>query len=198
MTIDCASGHVTVRYTNDHGEEKVEDERMDLPADLANGVLTTLVKNVRPDAVPASLSLLVATPKPRVVRLKPSIGGTDRFLIGGSTRSAVHYVLKVEIGGVAGLVAPLVGKQPPDAHVWIMGGEAPAFVRSEAPMFMGDRCGAPSSPAPCGRRDREPRPRRQPMLNFKRWKVSLATAIVAWSNCRRTASSSAGTIASYS
>ena len=32
---------------------------------------------------------------------------------------ATHYVLKVEIGGLAGVVAPLVGKQPPDSHVWI-------------------------------------------------------------------------------
>ena len=47
----------------------------------------------------------------------------------------IHYALKVDIGGVAGLVAPLVGKQPPDSHVWVLGGEAPAFVKSEGPMF---------------------------------------------------------------
>jgi hypothetical protein len=46
-------------------------------------------------------------------------------------------VIKVEIGGVAGLVAPLLGKDPPDSHVWILEGEAPAFLRSEATLFMG-------------------------------------------------------------
>lgn len=50
---------------------------------------------------------------------------------------ATHYVLKVDIGGIPGVVAPLVGKQPPDSHVWILEGEAPAFVRSQAPMFIG-------------------------------------------------------------
>jgi len=45
--------------------------------------------------------------------------------------------VKVDIGGVAGVVAPLVGKQPEDSHVWILEGEAPAFVKSEGPLFMG-------------------------------------------------------------
>ena len=65
------------------------------------------------------------------------VAGTDPFSIAGSARKATHYVLKVDIGGFAGLVAPLVGKQPPDSHVWILEGEAPAFVRSQAPMFTG-------------------------------------------------------------
>lgn len=137
MRIDASTGHVTVRYTNDHGEEKVEDEKMDLPPDLANGMLITLMKNVRRDALPSSVSLVVATPKPRLVKLTMAVAGTDSFSTAGSARTATHYVLKVDIGGLAGLVAPLVGKQPPDSHVWILGGAAPAFVRSQAPMFMG-------------------------------------------------------------
>ena len=137
MTIDRAAGHVVVRYKNDHGEEKVEDEHLALPADLANGMIIALLKNVRPDALPPSLSLVAATPKPRLVKLKIAVGGTEPFSIAGSPRQAVHYVLKVDIGGIAGAVAPLVGKQPPDSHVWVMQGEAPAFVRSQAPMFNG-------------------------------------------------------------
>ena len=66
-----------------------------------------------------------------------SAAGEEPFSIGGSRRKATHYVLKVKIGGVAGLIAPLVGKQPPDTHVWVLGGEAPAFVKSEGPMFLG-------------------------------------------------------------
>jgi hypothetical protein len=41
----------------------------------------------------------------------------------------------VDIPGVAGMMAPLTGKKPPDSHVWILGGEAPAFVKSESPLF---------------------------------------------------------------
>jgi hypothetical protein len=110
---------------------------MNLPLDLANGILITLLKNVRRDALPPSVSFVVATPKPRLVKLTITVAGTEPFLIAGSARRATRYVLKVDIGGVAGVVAPLVGKQPPDLHVWILEGEAPAFVRSQAPMFMG-------------------------------------------------------------
>jgi hypothetical protein len=137
MTIDCPAGHVTVSYKDEHGEAKVEDEHMDLPADLANGLIPILLKNVEQDALPSSLSFVAATPKPRLVKIAIAGSGTDPFSIAGSARKATHYVLEVDIGGIAGFIAPLVGKQPPDSHVWILEGEAPAFVRSQAPMFTG-------------------------------------------------------------
>jgi hypothetical protein len=135
-SIDGASGQVTVRYVDD-GKQKVEAEHLELPPDLANGMILTLLKNVRPGAPPASLSMVAYTPKPRLVKLALSVAGEDRFATGGSARKATHYVVKIEIGGLTGLIAPLVGKQPPDSHVWVLGGEAPAFVKSEAPMFLG-------------------------------------------------------------
>src|SRR4029077_13317488 len=46
LRIACASGQVTVHYTDDHGKEKVESERMKLPPDLANGITLTLLKNI--------------------------------------------------------------------------------------------------------------------------------------------------------
>lgn len=136
MTIDAASGQVRVRYSDDEGEEKIEAERLDLPADVANGMMSVLLKNVRPDAVP-SLSYVAATPKPRLVKLEISTASPDRFTVGWRGRSATHYVVKPELGGLTGLVAPLVGKQPPDAHVWIMGGTAPAFIRAEQTLYTG-------------------------------------------------------------
>jgi hypothetical protein len=135
MSIDAVTGQVVVRYTDDHGEQKVETKRLDLPPDLANGVILTLLKNVRPEA-PPTLSMVVATPKPRLVKLAISNAGKNTFSTGSMQRQATHYVLKVEIGGLSGVLAPLVGKQPPDSHVWILEGEAPAFVRSEQPLFM--------------------------------------------------------------
>jgi hypothetical protein len=137
MTIDAQSGQVTVRYKNDHGEAKEEAERLELPPDLANGMIITLLKNVRRGAVPKSVSFVAATPKPRLVKLGITAAGSESFSVAGSPRKATHYVLKVEIGGVSGLLAPLLGKQPPDSHVWILEGEAPAFVKSEAFLYMG-------------------------------------------------------------
>jgi hypothetical protein len=137
MIIDRASGKVTVKYKNDKGEEKIEDEQMELPDDLANGLIITLLKNVKPTALPPSVSFVAATPKPRLVKLKISAAGDEPFSTASVGRKATHYVLKVDIGGLAGVVAPLLGKEPPDQHVWVLQGEAPAFVKSEATLFMG-------------------------------------------------------------
>ena len=136
MTLDASSGQVMVRYVDD-GKEKVETEQMKLPADLANGMTLTLLKNIRPTTLPESLSMVVATPKPRLVKLKISTAGDDPFSTGSAGRTATHYAVKIDIGGLTGLLAPLIGKQPADTHVWILQGVAPAFVKSEGPMFLG-------------------------------------------------------------
>src|SRR5471032_2742011 len=104
MSIDGASGQVTVRYTNEHGESKTESERLELPPDLANGLILTLLKNVRPAVPPTSVSYVAATPKPQLVKLEISNAGEEPFSIAGSGLRATHYVLKVNIGGLAGLV----------------------------------------------------------------------------------------------
>jgi hypothetical protein len=137
ISIVAASGQVTVKYTDDDGKEKTADERMKLPPDLANGIVLTLLKNLGPDAPPMEVSMIVPTPKPRLVKLAISSPGKDPFSLAGAGREALHYVIKVEIGGIAGLVAPLLGKQPPDAHIWIEGGESPTFVKSESLAYLG-------------------------------------------------------------
>jgi hypothetical protein len=132
-----ANGQVTVRYIDDKGNEKTENEHLKLPADLANGLVLTLLKNVNPDEPLPQMSMVVATPKPRIVKLSIRSESKDPFALAGSRREALHYVIKVEIGGLSGLVAPLLGKQPPDAHIWIIGGDAPTFVKSETLSYLG-------------------------------------------------------------
>ncbi len=137
VTIAPSTGQVTVNYTDDDGKEKTASERMKLPPDLANGLVLTLLKNLPPDSPPIEVSMVVATPKPRLVKLAVSSPGKDPFSLAGVGREALHYVIKVEIGGIAGLVAPLLGKQPPDGHIWILGGESPTFVKSESIAYLG-------------------------------------------------------------
>jgi hypothetical protein len=55
----------------------------------------------------------------------------------GWGREAIDYTIKVDLGGIAGVVAPMIGKQPPDTHIWILGGDAPAFIKSEVLAFAG-------------------------------------------------------------
>jgi hypothetical protein len=132
--IDATSGQVTVRYTED-GKDKVLTERLELPPDVANGILFTLLKNVQRNVPKATVSYVAATPKPRIVHLEVTPQGQEPFSIGSYSHKAIHYVVKVKIGGVAGVVAALVGKQPPDIQAWVLGDDAPAFVRSDGPLY---------------------------------------------------------------
>ena len=137
MTMDAQTGHVVIRHQEKGGNEEVEDEKLDLAADVANGMMVAVLKNLSSATVPAAASFVAATPEPRRVKLAITAAGSESVSIGGSNGRATHYVVKAKIGGIAGILAPLAGKQPPDTHVWILDGPAPAFVKSEGPLFYG-------------------------------------------------------------
>jgi hypothetical protein len=137
-TLDRSRGLVTVKYTDDKGEQKVEEEKMEFPEDLANGILMPLTKNFIKGPIPKSVSVIAITPKPMLVKVKFTNAGLEPFTFAGARRQATHFVLHVDIGGLKGLAAKIFGKQPPDSHIWIADGEAPAFVRAATPMATGD------------------------------------------------------------
>jgi len=136
-SINASTGQVKVRYTEDKGKEKVIAQRMELPPDVANGLLFTLMKDIKPSVPRTTVSMVATTPKPRLVKLAILPQGEEPFTIGSFHHKAMHYVVKVEIGGVTGFLARLMGKQPADTHVWVLGGEAPAFVKAEGPLYVG-------------------------------------------------------------
>jgi hypothetical protein len=138
LFINGTSGEVTVHSWDEKGKEKVESSHEKLPADLANGMIPILTKNLPADGSAPTLSLLVATPKPLLTKLEiRREGEEDPFVVGGSSRNATRYALKISIRGVGGIVAPLIGKEPPEIHVWVMEGEAPTLLRSEGPLYEG-------------------------------------------------------------
>jgi hypothetical protein len=152
---------VAGRYT-DSGREQIVNQRLDAPPDASNGLMLTLLKNLKASATPIKFSVMAATPKPRMVTLAVTSAGEEPFTIGASTRKATHYIITVEIGGLSGLLAPVLGKQPPDTHVWVLGGDAPAFVKFEGPLYVGGpawRMELTSPVWPGARGSRAPAPR---------------------------------------
>jgi hypothetical protein len=136
FSFETSTGKVHVQYTDRDGQVKTIEDHLSLPADLANGMVSTLLTDIDPK-VETTLSMLVSTPKPRVVKLKIAASEQDPFSVGGVAGKAMHYVIKIDIGGVTGVVAKAVGKQPPPIHTWVAAGNAPAFLRSEGPLFEG-------------------------------------------------------------
>jgi len=123
-----------VKRISENVSALIDSERA---AEGANGMLFTLVKHIKPNVPQTTVSLLATTPKPRLVKLVILPLGEESLSSGSTEHKAMHYVVKVKIGGVAGLLAPILGKQPPDMQVWVLSGEAPAFVKLEGPLYNG-------------------------------------------------------------
>jgi hypothetical protein len=133
MWIDAATGEVKTR-TVEKGKEKVSTKHMDLPPDVANGLLFTVVKNLDP-AAGASLSMVAeASGTPRLVTLNISSAQGKTVRVGSIKYQAVNYLVKIKINGIAGVVAPIIGKQPHDINIWVVKSGAPTFIEFEGPL----------------------------------------------------------------
>jgi hypothetical protein len=133
--IDARTGKVTVRTTDKDGKEDIKTDQMKLSPDLANGVVPVILENVRSDAAELTVPMVVFSPKPRLVKLVISRIGEDNVSLVGNPYKANHYSIKIDIGGVAGVIAPLVGKAPPDIQLWTIGGAAATFAREVGPLY---------------------------------------------------------------
>jgi hypothetical protein len=133
VAIDALHGLTTSR-----GEGgQVHQDHLDLPADLANGLPPNLLLNILPSTAETDISYLLPTKKPRLIRVSVKPAGMVPFSIGGTRRKAIDYVLHIELGGLTGIIAPIIGKEPPDFHIWILGGAHPAFIREEGQLYEG-------------------------------------------------------------
>ncbi|HEY0796555.1 MAG TPA: hypothetical protein VGD64_12310 [Acidisarcina sp.] len=135
IAIDARSGMVTVRSVDKDGKPKISTEHMDLPPDVANGLTFVLVKNIPPNSPELKLPAVVATPKPRLIHIAIASHGDEMCYIGGVQRKVTHYVGKLELGGVTGVVAPIIGKQPHDLNIWVLGGIVPAILKVQGQLF---------------------------------------------------------------
>jgi hypothetical protein len=78
--------------------------------------------------------VIAFTPKPRMIKILLSPVADDPVLVGDSPMQATRFAMRPQLG----LFASLLVTDLPDVKAWILGGEAPAFLRFEGPLyFMG-------------------------------------------------------------
>lgn len=130
MTLNVPAGEVTWREMKD-GKNQTKTQHMDLPADLVNGMIYLVAENFPSKRDELKTSYLVIDPKPRIVTFSLKPEGEDRVDVGDASRQAERFNIHIEIGGVAGVIASMIGKQPSDIKLWVMGGEAPMLIRME-------------------------------------------------------------------
>ena len=129
FTVETATGIATSRTADKAGKIHVESEHIDLPDDLANGFVGTLLLNVPPNTAPFRVGMLAPVFGGRLLRLLISPEGEQPFQKTGQTLKATVFRIHPELGGIIGAIATLLNLQPKDVKVWILEGEKPAVMR---------------------------------------------------------------------
>ena len=136
ISLERASGKYRVKTrARKDGREKVLDGKLDLPLDVYNGMVPTVVKNLSIGAG-ETVHMVAFTPAPKLIKLELAPAGDYKILVGGSEKAATRYVLKPILGIWLKLFASLLGRMPPDNHAWIVTADVPAFVKFEGPLYM--------------------------------------------------------------
>ena len=113
------------------GQEKIDEGTIELPTDVYNGMLMTIVKDLPPGAN-HTVHFVAFTPQPRIIEIEfVPLAEREKVKIGELTRSAVHYVMKPKLGVWLKLFATVLRRVPPDLHAWILPDEIPTFVAFE-------------------------------------------------------------------
>lgn len=130
------SGRYEARLeTKEDGEERAKGE-FDVPDDVTNGMTSILLKNL-PRGGTATTNLVSFDPEPMVLDLHLTPEGTDSFWVGRQERTATRFLVEPKVTGVTGMLATVVGKQPPPIRMWIAQGKAPGLVRFEGAFYVG-------------------------------------------------------------
>jgi hypothetical protein len=129
FTVEAATSVATSRTEDKNDKIHVESHHIDLPDDLANGFVGTLLLNVPQNTTPFRVGILAPVGDGRLIRILISPEGEQLFHTTGQTLKATVFRIHPELGGIVGVIAPLIGLQPKDVMVWILEGEEPAVVR---------------------------------------------------------------------
>jgi hypothetical protein len=129
FAVDAATGIATTRTADKNGRIHVESEHIDLPDDLANGFDGTLLLNVPHNTAPFRVGILAPIDGGRLIKILISPEGEQPFQTNGQAVKATVFRIHPELGGIVGLIAPLIGLQPKDVMVWVLEGDEPSVVR---------------------------------------------------------------------
>lgn len=137
ISLNGETGHYQVRWHEKTADEKLITGRLDLPADVYNGMTITVLKNLQ-GKTGATIHMLVFNPEPTLYEV--DLTRLDEEDTRNTTRkdtkaTAVHYTLKPRLGWFLGALASLFGRTPPDYHFWLIKKDAPAFVRFEGSLY---------------------------------------------------------------
>ncbi|HSP99498.1 MAG TPA: hypothetical protein VL049_19930, partial [Candidatus Dormibacteraeota bacterium] len=128
------SGQYRARVQEVGKEEKTASGSMSIPDDVSNGMTSLLLKNLRTGAS-ATTHLLAFTPEPQILELHLSPEGSDHFVVGSTVERTTRFLIQPTVPGIKGVVATVIGKQPPSFRMWLTPQPAPALWKFEGPLY---------------------------------------------------------------
>ena len=129
FAVEATTGMATSRTADWMGKIQVESAHIDVPDDLANGFVGTVLLNVAHDTKPFRVGILAPVGSGRLIRILISPEGERPFHVNGQTLKATVFRIHPELGGILGVIAQLLGLLPKDVMVWVQEGEQPQVVR---------------------------------------------------------------------
>ncbi len=129
FTVEADTGLATIRSPDENGKARFQSKHIDLPYDLANGIVGTLLLNVPYRPQPFRVGILAPVDGGRLIRIRISPEGEQSFQQAGQNLKAAVFRIHPELGGIVGLIAMLIGVEPKDVMVWVKEGEQPEVVR---------------------------------------------------------------------
>jgi len=129
FTVDGTTQTATTITTDKKGALHTSTEHIDLPKDLSNGFVGTLLVNVPKNVRTFRVSLLVPVNGGHLVHIQISPVGERPFHMAGKNAKATVFRIHPDLGRIVGLFARMLGLQPKDVMVWVLEGDQPQVVR---------------------------------------------------------------------
>ncbi|WP_447986697.1 hypothetical protein [Nitrospira sp. Nam74] len=140
-TIDLAMDRKTKAYrvqSSQNGSAATSlTGRLDLPNDVSNGMVMTLLRNLRADHG-ETVHFIAFTPEPKVIALKLIPAAKTTIRIGDFVKQMTQYALEPKLDGLTMFFGKLLGKLPSafHYHFWLVTDEVPAFGGFEGPLYL--------------------------------------------------------------
>lgn len=133
LTPATGAYHVQTKE-RDGGKEKSYEGHLELPEDLYNGLIITIVKDL-PKGAACTVHYLAFAPDPKLIELELTPAGEQRVAVGDLDPMAVRYLLKPRLGIWLKMGATILGRVPPVSQAWITSDDVPAFVGFEGTLM---------------------------------------------------------------
>jgi len=137
LSLDRKSGAYRVQSLDAEPATILSSGRLDLPPDVCNGMVLTLLRNLPPGGE-ETVHVVAFTPDPKIVPLRLAPGNTSTVRIGDLAKEVTQYILEPKLARLTALFGKLLGKLPAEFHyrVWLLTDDVPAFAGFEGPLYL--------------------------------------------------------------